>query len=96
MTVFRLSPAVDALGRRLAKKGALPRINPTVDSSNTVSVTHGLQSLDHVTGDVDRRYADGTETLLRLGSTQVVAVGVSSAVIGNVHQVVGRANALRS
>lgn len=67
----RLRPSVDALGRRLAKKGTLPRINPAVDSYNAVSVRHGLPAgafdLDHVTGDVDIRHADGTETFTPLG-----------------------------
>ncbi|MFC7929262.1 B3/B4 domain-containing protein [Streptomyces cinereoruber] len=67
----RVRPSVDALGRRLVKKGALPRINPAVDSYNTVSVRHGLPAgafdLDHVTGDVEIRHAEGTETFTPLG-----------------------------
>ncbi|MEV5598049.1 phenylalanine--tRNA ligase beta subunit-related protein [Streptomyces sp. NPDC052496] len=67
----RIRPSVDALGRRMAKKGTLPRINPAVDSYNAVSVRHGLPAgafdLSHVTGDVDIRYADGTETFTPLG-----------------------------
>ncbi|MFI1759961.1 B3/4 domain-containing protein [Streptomyces sp. NPDC020571] len=67
----RVRPSVDALGRRLAKKGDLPRINPAVDSYNAVSVRHGLPAgafdLDRVTGDVDIRHADGTETFTPLG-----------------------------
>ncbi|MHC5259014.1 B3/B4 domain-containing protein [Streptomyces sp. UC4497] len=68
----RIRPSVDALGRRMAKKGALPRINPAVDSYNAVSVRHGLPAgafdLDHVTGDVvEIRYADGTEEFTPLG-----------------------------
>ncbi|MFC8538137.1 B3/4 domain-containing protein [Streptomyces sp. NPDC057249] len=67
----RIRPSVDALGRRLAKRGTLPRINPAVDAYNTVSVRHGLPAgafdLDHVTGDVEIRYADGTETFTPLG-----------------------------
>ncbi|MFJ8778754.1 B3/4 domain-containing protein [Streptomyces sp. NPDC102476] len=67
----RIRPSVDALGRRLAKKGTLPRVNPAVDSYNAVSVRHGLPAgafdLDHVTGDVDIRYADGTESFTPLG-----------------------------
>ncbi|SFC89242.1 B3/B4 domain-containing protein [Streptomyces aidingensis] len=67
----RIRPSVDALGRRLAKKGTLPRINPAVDSYNVVSVRHGLPAgafdLDHVTGDVDIRHADGTESFTPLG-----------------------------
>ncbi|MGW0561283.1 B3/B4 domain-containing protein [Streptomyces sp. NPDC003016] len=72
----RIRPSVDALGRRLAKKGALPRINPAVDSYNAVSVRHGLPAgafdLDHVTGDVDIRYADGTESFTPLGEPGTV------------------------
>lgn len=67
----RIRPSVDALGRRLAKKGSLPRINPAVDAYNAVSVRHGLPAgafdLDRVTGDVEIRYADGSETFTPLG-----------------------------
>ncbi|QLJ02563.1 hypothetical protein HZZ00_17025 [Streptomyces sp. NEAU-sy36] len=67
----RVRPSVDALGRRLAKKGTLPRINPAVDSYNAVSVRHGLPAgafdLDRVAGDVRIRHADGTETFTPLG-----------------------------
>ncbi|MCZ4512024.1 phenylalanine--tRNA ligase beta subunit-related protein [Streptomyces sp. ActVer] len=72
----RIRPSVDALGRRLAKKGTLPRINPAVDTYNAVSVRHGLPAgafdLDHVTGDVDIRYADGTESFTPLGEPDTV------------------------
>ncbi|WP_405607755.1 B3/4 domain-containing protein [Streptomyces sp. NBC_00076] len=72
----RIRPSVDALGRRLAKKGSLPRINPSVDSYNAVSVRHGLPAgafdLDHVTGDVDIRYADGGEEFTPLGEPDTV------------------------
>ncbi|MEV6406402.1 B3/B4 domain-containing protein [Streptomyces bobili] len=72
----RIRPSVDALGRRLAKKGALPRINPAVDSYNAVSVRHGLPAgafdLDHVSGDIDIRYADGTESFTPLGEPDTV------------------------
>ncbi|WP_225828394.1 B3/4 domain-containing protein [Streptomyces naphthomycinicus] len=67
----RVRPSVDALGRRLAKKGALPRINPAVDSYNAVSVRHGLPAgafdLGHVTGDVEIRHAEGSEEFTPLG-----------------------------
>ncbi|MGW2840319.1 B3/B4 domain-containing protein [Streptomyces sp. NPDC001493] len=67
----RVRPSVDALGRRLAKKGTLPRINAAVDSYNAVSVRHGLPAgafdLDRVTGDVEIRYADGSESFTPLG-----------------------------
>jgi DNA/RNA-binding domain of Phe-tRNA-synthetase-like protein len=72
----RVRPSVDALGRRLAKKGTLPRINPAVDSYNAVSVRHGLPAgafdLDHVAGDVDIRHADGTEAFTPLGEPDTV------------------------
>ncbi|MFF4306894.1 B3/4 domain-containing protein [Streptomyces sp. NPDC001601] len=72
----RIRPSVDALGRRLAKKGSLPRINPAVDSYNAVSVRHGLPAgafdLDHVTGDVDIRHADGTESFTPLGEPDII------------------------
>ncbi|MEW2266106.1 B3/4 domain-containing protein [Streptomyces sp. NPDC047853] len=72
----RIRPSVDALGRRMAKKGSLPRINPAVDSYNCVSVRHGLPSgafdLDHITGDVEIRYADGSETFTPLGEPDTV------------------------
>ncbi|MER5183735.1 phenylalanine--tRNA ligase beta subunit-related protein [Streptomyces sp. NPDC002896] len=72
----RIRPSVDALGRRLAKKGALPRINPAVDSYNAVSVRHGLPAgafdLDNVTGDVVIRHADGTESFTPLGEPDTI------------------------
>ncbi|MEU8445550.1 phenylalanine--tRNA ligase beta subunit-related protein [Streptomyces microflavus] len=72
----RIRPSVDALGRRLAKKGTLPRINPAVDSYNAVSVRHGLPAgafdLHHVTGDVEIRYADGSEAFTPLGEPDTV------------------------
>ncbi|MFF4740886.1 B3/4 domain-containing protein [Streptomyces sp. NPDC001262] len=72
----RIRPSVDALGRRMAKKGTLPRINHAVDSYNAVSVRHGLPAgafdLDHVTGDVDIRHADGSETFTPLGVPDTV------------------------
>ncbi|WP_037679851.1 B3/4 domain-containing protein [Streptomyces griseus] len=72
----RIRPSVDALGRRLAKKGTLPRINPAVDSYNAVSVRHGLPAgafdLDQVAGNVDIRHADGTESFTPLGEPDTV------------------------
>ncbi|RAJ58824.1 DNA/RNA-binding domain of Phe-tRNA-synthetase-like protein [Streptomyces sp. Amel2xB2] len=72
----RVRPSVDALGRRMAKKGTLPRINPAVDSYNAVSVRHGLPAgafdLDRVTGDVGIRYADGSEEFTPLGEPGTV------------------------
>ncbi|WP_075736954.1 B3/B4 domain-containing protein [Streptomyces acidiscabies] len=81
----RIRPSVDALGRRMAKKGSLPRINPAVDSYNAVSVRHGLPAgafdLDHVTGDIEIRYAEGTETFTPLGEPDVVETPKAGEVI---------------
>ncbi|MFJ9537621.1 B3/4 domain-containing protein [Streptomyces sp. NPDC101225] len=72
----RVRPSVDALGRRMAKKGTLPRVNPAVDSYNSVSVRHGLPAgafdLDRVAGDVDIRHADGSEEFVPLGEPGTV------------------------
>ncbi|MFE9722533.1 B3/4 domain-containing protein [Streptomyces sp. NPDC005794] len=74
----RIRPSVDALGRRFAKKGTLPRVNPAVDSYNAVSVHHGLPAgafdLAHVAGDVDIRYADGSEEFTPLGEPDTVEI----------------------
>ncbi|MGY0489565.1 B3/B4 domain-containing protein [Streptomyces sp. WG-D5] len=73
----RIRPSVDALGRRMAKKGSLPRINPAVDSYNVVSVRNALPAgafdLDRVTGDVvEIRHADGSEEFTPLGEPDTV------------------------
>ncbi|KDN86535.1 B3/B4 domain-containing protein [Kitasatospora cheerisanensis] len=72
----RIRPSVDALGRRLAKQGGLPRINPAVDSYNAVSVRHGLPAgafdLAAVRGEVVIRFADGDEEFTPLGEPDVV------------------------
>ncbi|MET8976974.1 phenylalanine--tRNA ligase beta subunit-related protein [Streptomyces sp. NPDC004539] len=81
----RVRPSVDALGRRMAKRGTLPRINPAVDSYNAVSVRHGLPAgafdLDRVTGDVDIRYADGTESFTPLGEPETVEAPKAGEVV---------------
>jgi DNA/RNA-binding domain of Phe-tRNA-synthetase-like protein len=38
----RVRPSVDALRRRLARSGRLPRINPAVDCYNLISVISGV------------------------------------------------------
>ncbi|WP_309028706.1 B3/B4 domain-containing protein [Streptomyces alfalfae] len=72
----RVRPSVDALGRRMAKKGTLPRVNPAVDSYNTVSVRHALPAgafdLDQVAGDIDIRHAAGAEEFTPLGEPDTV------------------------
>ncbi|MGW8851133.1 B3/B4 domain-containing protein [Streptomyces xiamenensis] len=81
----RVRPSVDALGRRLAKKGALPRINPAVDSYNAVSVRHGLPAgafdLRHVSGDIVIRYAEGTEVFTPLGEPDTTETPKAGEVI---------------
>ncbi|MEU4032605.1 B3/B4 domain-containing protein [Streptomyces collinus] len=81
----RVRPSVDALGRRLAKKGSLPRINPAVDSYNAVSVRHGLPAgafdLDRVDGDVVIRRADGTESFTPLGEPDTVEQPKSGEIV---------------
>ncbi|MER6298737.1 phenylalanine--tRNA ligase beta subunit-related protein [Kitasatospora sp. NPDC001539] len=72
----RSRPSVDALGRRLVKRGTLPRIGPAVDSYNAVSVRHGLPAgafdLDRVIGDITIRHADGGEAFTPLGEPGTV------------------------
>lgn len=67
----RMRPSVDALSRRLAKSGRLPRISPVVDAYNAVSVTHGVPAgafdLAAVRGDIRVRYACEGESFLPLG-----------------------------
>lgn len=67
----RERPSVDALRRRLARSGRLPRINAAVDCYNLVSVTHGVPAgafdLDAVEGDIDIRFASGEEDFTPLG-----------------------------
>lgn len=38
----KFRPSLDALSRRLARRGVLPRVSPVVDAYNLVSVTHGV------------------------------------------------------
>ncbi len=57
--------ASEALLRRFAKEGALPRIHPLVDLCNAVSLAYAVPvaviDLAKVTGDLEVRYADGDE-----------------------------------
>jgi DNA/RNA-binding domain of Phe-tRNA-synthetase-like protein len=67
----RERPSVDALRRRLARSGRLPRISPAVDCYNLVSAQYGVPAgafdLAAVTGDIFIRFADGSETFTSLG-----------------------------
>jgi DNA/RNA-binding domain of Phe-tRNA-synthetase-like protein len=67
----RQRPSVDALTRRLARTGRLPRINPLVDCYNLVSATHvvpaGAFDLDRVDGGIVIRYARPDDAFTPLG-----------------------------
>ncbi len=67
----RERPSVDALRRRLARSGRLPRINPAVDGYNLVSATFcvpaGAFDLRQVKGDIEVRFAEGSELFTPLG-----------------------------
>jgi DNA/RNA-binding domain of Phe-tRNA-synthetase-like protein len=72
----RMRPSVDALSRRLARTGRLPRINPAVDAYNLVSVRHGVPAgafdLDRLPGPVEVRYAADGDEFVPLGEPDVV------------------------
>ncbi|HEX8005973.1 MAG TPA: phenylalanine--tRNA ligase beta subunit-related protein, partial [Trebonia sp.] len=72
----RERPSVDALRRRLARSGRLPRINAAVDCYNLVSVTHGVPAgafdLDAVEGDIVIRLGSGEEDFTPLGEPGVI------------------------
>jgi DNA/RNA-binding domain of Phe-tRNA-synthetase-like protein len=72
----RQRPSVDALTRRLARSGRLPRISPFVDAYNLVSVTHGVPAgafdLDHVDGDITVRFARPGDVFTPLGEPDTV------------------------
>ena len=72
----RQRPSVDALRRRLARTGRLPRINPAVDCYNLVSAVYGVPAgafdLREVTGDITVRFADGSEEFIPLGEPGTV------------------------
>lgn len=71
----RERPSVDALRRRLARNGRLPRVNPAVDCYNLVSVAHGVPAgafaLDAVDGDITVGFATGGECFTPLGEPGV-------------------------
>lgn len=71
----RERPSVDALRRRLARSGRLPRVCAAVDCYNLVSVTHavpaGAFDLDAVAGGIAVRFAAGGEDFTPLGEPDV-------------------------
>jgi DNA/RNA-binding domain of Phe-tRNA-synthetase-like protein len=72
----RQRPSVDALRRRLARTGRLPRINPAVDCYNLISAASGVPAgafdLRLVSGDITVRFADGSEPFTPLGEPGTV------------------------
>jgi DNA/RNA-binding domain of Phe-tRNA-synthetase-like protein len=87
--------ASEALLRRFAKEGALPRIHPLVDLCNAVSLAYAVPvaaiDLGRVTGDLEVRYADGDEVYETFsGETEHPAPGEVSFVDS-----AGRAHARR-
>lgn len=72
----RIRPSVDALGRRMAKTGALPRVHPAVDAYNLISVRSGIPSgafdLDRVPGEIVIRLARPTDRFTPLGEPDTV------------------------
>lgn len=72
----RERPSVDALRRRLARSGRLPRVNPAVDCYNLVSAASGVPAgafdLWQVAGDITVRFAVGTEQFTPLGEPDTV------------------------
>lgn len=72
----RQRPSADALRRRLSRSGRLPRINAAVDCYNLVSARHGVPAgafdLARVRGDIEVRFADGSESFTPLGEPGTV------------------------
>jgi DNA/RNA-binding domain of Phe-tRNA-synthetase-like protein len=71
-TSYRSS--VERLIKRVLAGDALPRVNALVDLYNMVSLDEGLclgcDDLDHVTGDLDFRYARDDDTFLDMGAAE--------------------------
>ena len=72
----RVRPSVDALGRRLVRTGRLPRVSPTVDAYNLVSVTHAVPvgAFDQrgLGAEVLVRYAEPGDAFTPLGEPETV------------------------
>lgn len=81
----RIRPSVDALCRRLARTGRLPRISGAVDCYNLVSVTHvfpaGAFDLERVSGDVMIRFGHAADRFTPLGEPEVTETPGASEVV---------------
>lgn len=91
----RQRPSADALGRRLARTGRLPRINAAVDCYNVVSVTHaipiGAFDLEKITGDVMIRFARPGDIFTPLGDPETTEIpGPGEVVYAEGHHVLTR------
>jgi DNA/RNA-binding domain of Phe-tRNA-synthetase-like protein len=79
--------AVEALLRRLTKKGDIPTINPLVDIGNLVSIRHALPVAIFDTrtlhGALTVRYADGNEHFTELGSTEIIHPEVGEVIFAD-------------
>jgi len=67
-------PSVEALVRRVLKRGDLPEISPLVDAYNIISLRHlltaGGEDLDQCEGNVKLALARGDEEFIALGETE--------------------------
>jgi DNA/RNA-binding domain of Phe-tRNA-synthetase-like protein len=65
-------PSIEAMARRVLRGDPLPSINAIVDIGNVISLRHllpaGAHAIDHLTGDISLRLADGNEDFVALGS----------------------------
>jgi DNA/RNA-binding domain of Phe-tRNA-synthetase-like protein len=81
----RQRPSADALCRRLARTGRLPRINAAVDCYNLVSVMHvipiGAFNLEKIAGDVMIRFARPDDTFTPLGEPEATEVPCPGEVV---------------
>lgn len=72
----RFRPSMDALARRLARSGRLPRVSAAVDTYNVVSAAHhipaGAFDLTAVRGDIELRFAAPGDALTLLGEPDTV------------------------
>jgi len=65
-------PSIEAMARRVLRGDPLPSINAIVDIGNVISLRYllpaGAHAIDHLTGDISLRLAEGTENFIALGS----------------------------
>ena len=68
-------PSHEALIRRVLKGGQLPHINNLVDIYNYLSLRYmtpfGGEDLDKINGNIQLRFAQGTEEFIELGSSEL-------------------------